>query len=456
MEEKEEFFDERKEQTPEIQSDEPPQPPKKKGRVGKILGCVFGTIGFTALGFLGGYFSYDTELRSLKWAKEKIQKDYYYGAEISDKEFYDAVFGGVNGLLDQYSEYLTAREYADTLKDATGEWSGIGLNFYYDESKQETTLLVERTSGNSPAEEAGIVAGTILLGYGKTAESIEVCPSFTAFKDYLGDFKEGETLYLQLRVGENEPYILPIAKQSFVENYVFYRENGTGYTFTGKNALTKTEKPTLALPALGAGAAYIRLTSFNGNAAKQFEEAMSLFKASGRTELILDLRANGGGYMDILCSIASYFTKGGGKRPLVATAKYRRGEKENFYAPQNRYADYFGEGYKIRVLADSGTASASECLIGAMISYGVLDFSDISLSYRAGVAKTYGKGIMQTTVPRLLGYSDAIKLTSAEIFWPNGRCIHGVGVLPTDGAKTVAENVVGDGEIEAAIALFRA
>lgn len=452
MEEKDEYFDEGKEGTPE----NTPKRPKKKVSTGKIVGCVCGAIGFATLGFLGGYFSYDSELRSLKWAKEKIQKDYYYGAEISDKDFYGAVFDGVNGLLDQYSGYLTASEYSDSIKDATGEWSGLGLNFYRDESKQETTLLVERVSGNSPAEAAGIVAGTTVLGCSKTAEEIKPCSSFQAFQDYLGGFAAGETLCLQLRVGEGEPYILSIAKQSFVENYVFYRENDTGYVFTGKNALTKTEYSALALPSLGESAAYIRLTAFNGNAAEQFDEAMEIFRSSGRTELILDLRDNGGGYMNILCSIASYFTKDGGNRPVVATAKYRDGETEKYYASENLYAAYFGEGYKIRVLADSGTASASECLLGCMLSYGAIGYGDICLSYRAGVAKTYGKGIMQTTVPRTLGYSDAIKLTCAEIYWPNGRCIHGVGVLPSDGTKTVTENAVGDGEIEEAIGLFKA
>ncbi|MBP3434175.1 MAG: hypothetical protein J6K50_02765, partial [Clostridia bacterium] len=70
-----------------------------------------------------------------------------------------------------------------------------------------------------------------------------------------------------------------------------------------------------------------------------------------------------------------------------------------------------------------------------------------------GVAKTYGKGIMQTTYPLKLINADAVKLTTAKIYWPvSGNCIHGRGILPEDGALTVAEDTARDGEIAAAVA----
>ena len=140
---------------------------------------------------------------------------------------------------------------------------------------------------------------------------------------------------------------------------------------------------------------------------------------------------------------------------LVVVADYGE-KKEKFYANSNQYEAYFSADSRIYVLADEGTASASECLIGAMVDYGAVSFSDICLIERNGVAKTYGKGIMQTTYPFGLWDTDAIKLTTARILWPTSdTCIHGTGVTPELGAISVPTNHQKDGEVTDAIkALF--
>ena len=87
-----------------------------------------------------------------------------------------------------------------------------------------------------------------------------------------------------------------------------------------------------------------------------------------------------------------------------------------------------------------------------MKDYGAVGYEDIWLSTRNGETTTYGKGIMQTTLPHLFA-GDAVTLTTAYIYWPvSGNCIHGRGVLPEDGAHTVAENYERDAELSAVIA----
>jgi C-terminal processing protease CtpA/Prc len=72
-----------------------------------------------------------------------------------------------------------------------------------------------------------------------------------------------------------------------------------------------------------------------------------------------------------------------------------------------------------------------------MVDYGALELSNLCLVEKSGVAKTYGKGIMQTTYTFGWGEADAIRLTTAQIKWPKtDRCIHGVGLTPTDGCPT--------------------
>jgi C-terminal processing protease CtpA/Prc len=315
-------------------------------------------------------------------------------------------------------------------------------------------MLITSVSGNSPAEQAGVLEGELLVGYGESEETLVYDTEFENFEAFLAEKQKEEAFTICLEQSGTRRFI-QIAKRSFMENYVFYRSKTTAYRFGGKSALDK-ESYAGELPALDNATAYIRLTQFNGNAAAQFQKAMSAFQEEGKKNLVLDLRSNGGGYMDILQEIAAYFCKNTDtKKPVVATAKFRDGKKQTFRATGNLYDKYFAEDSKIYLLADDGTASASECLIGAMIDYGACAYEDICLSYRGGVAKTYGKGIMQSTYPfGLIGDVDAIKLTTAKIHWPvSDHCIHGVGVTAENGCKTVEEGF-GDGEINAALDLF--
>ena len=156
--------------------------------------------------------------------------------------------------------------------------------------------------------------------------------------------------------------------------------------------------------------------------------------------------------MDIMQSIASYFCKSATQaKPAVAVADF--GETRTAYhAFGNYYNSYFSEESRICVLADKYSASASECLLGCMLDYGAIEYKDICLVERGGVAKTYGKGIMQQTMPVNTVAQDAITLTTAEIRWPvSDNSIHGRGILPQDGTRTVAENIDNRIETENAI-----
>ena len=170
----------------------------------------------------------------------------------------------------------------------------------------------------------------------------------------------------------------------------------------------------------------------------------------GKTDLVLDLRGNGGGYLDIMQEIASFFCKNArSSSPVAAIAKYGNGKVEEFTATGNFYTRYFKQESRICVLADGNTASAAECLIGCMVDYGATTYADICLISRGGVAKTFGKGIMQTTYLLSPVKKDAVKLTTAKMYWPvSNTCIHGRGVLAEDGTKVALEDYATmDGEL---------
>ena len=408
-------------------------------------------VGTFFAGFGARWLTLDPEIRSLIYAKDKIQNDYY--EEITNDEFYDAVFGGVNGLLDAYSGYLTPEEYAETLVNARGQQTGVGISFVTADKDGNAQLLVSRVSGNSPAETVGIQAGEYIIGYGLEQDELFCDLKFQAFSDFMDTLSTTQNFYLQIKNPQSlQTRIVTIAKRAFTENYVFYRTNEKAYRFEGEKADRLVEKgePLSALPQ---DTAYLRLTKFNGAAAWEFGKAMELFKNGGKKHLVVDLRGNGGGYLHIMQEIAGYFCKNSDEnRPIAAIARFNGNQEYVYRVDKNKYDEYFSADSKVYVLADNMSASASECLLGVMVDYGAVDIGNVYLATRQGIAKTYGKGIMQTTFP-FIDVGSAIKLTTAHICWPvTKRCIHGVGITPADGAKTVAENYYGDLEVNEMLA----
>ena len=385
--------------------------------------------------------------------KQELQSKYYY--KVDDKTFYKVLFDAVNrNILDDYSQYLTAEEYAAMQQSAKGAQEGVGITFLTENGKGEKQLLISSIVGNSPAEEAGLVAGEFIVGYGATAESITPCNDFDVFKAFVDSVKTNTVFYVNVKGHSGEVRVAALTKRAYVESYVYYKTTDTAYGFSGTDASVLVERGN-PLSVLPADAAYIRLTRFNGMAAEEFDTAMQKFRTDKKKHLVLDLRDNGGGYLDIMQRISKYFCKSAtGTSPVVAVGDF--GDYKEYYkSAGNVYGQYFSADSRVLVIADKNSASASECLLGVMLDYGATVYEDICLIERDGEARTYGKGIMQTTYP-LFGFTgDAVKLTTAKILWPNGNCIHGRGILPQDGTKTVVEDTQNDNELTAAIlALF--
>ncbi len=434
-----------------------PVPTPSRKRTGKLIGKIFAAIGIAVVVFFSGMLTtwvcLDDGMRTLIKIKKTIDREYYQ--DVSDDEFYRVLFAAINDdLLDPYSQYMTGEEYSASLQNLAGNRSGIGVVFSLSGESGNARTAVYRVVENSPAEKAGLQHGDLIVGFGERETEITSNADFYKdLKPFLDDRKTSAPFFLKIMRGNEESFV-QISKEFYVESYVSYRTNKTSYGFVGNDALTYTEKGN-ALTCLADNTAYIKLSQFTGNAVAGFECVMEQFKADGMKNLVLDLRENGGGYLDYVQYISKYFCKNAtASKPLVVVADY--GEKQEGYrAAGNVYHEYFVEDSRIVVLADNGTASASECLIGCMVDYGAIGYEDICLSQRSGVAKTYGKGIMQTTFYLDAQKKDFLKLTTAQLRWPiSGTSIHARGILPEDGALTVAESSVGETELENAINLL--
>ncbi len=401
----------------------------KKGNALKYVGAVLLAVVFLLAGLLAGWLigvsSVDERARNLVWLLERVEENYY--KEVDDETLYDNLFQALE--LDKFCTYYNVDEYEALVDESRGQNSGFGVSLIY----EGDVVRLYRTVYNSPAERAGLEAGMYLYRYSDGEGMKDV--SAATFYDFLSSARE-VTVEAGFSADEKKTYT--ISRAAYLAAYCEYRDSGKSFRFRGdsKPELTETGE---GMSALDGKTAYIRLAQFDGNAASEFTACLDLMRERGRTDLILDLRSNGGGYLTTLCDIASHLLKDAeGNSPLVATSRYRSGKKDSYTAPRNDYFSYFLEGSRIRVLADENTASASEALMGAMLDYGTIGEEDVFLrvSETDGerVARTYGKGVMQSTFVAPDGR--ALRLTVAEIFWPKGNSIHGVG-LRAEGKNAV-------------------
>ena len=398
-----------------------------------VLAVLLMGIG-AIIGWLATYYSTDPRIRELQWMLGVLESEHYQDVDIDEVygDIYDAV------MPDIFSSYYTPDEYELIIEQSQGVNRGIGVTLA---RESDGSTLLYTVVENSPAQLAGLRKGMYLLGYSAVGEEMQ-----TGTTDDILAFisaQEGEfCLYAGYEKDASQASAYTMQREVYHAGYCVYRDGETSYALRddpdgGENAIfAETYEP---LEGLDDSTAYIRLDSFDGQCAQEFAYAMQVMQEQGRTNLILDLRGNGGGYLSDLQMIASYFTKNtDDTTPVVAYAQYRDGMRINYTAQGNYYDAYFTEDSQITVLADEGSASASECLIGAMIDYGAIDYSDIYLRKDSGASDcaTYGKGVMQSMFTSPQG--GVFQLTVARIYWPvSGKCIHGTGVRESDGANGV-------------------
>ncbi|MCQ2399151.1 MAG: S41 family peptidase [Clostridia bacterium] len=337
----------------------------------------------------------------------------------------------VKGLADKYSQYYNAQEYTDLVVSAQGNMYGIGVSLGND-------LQVKRVAFNSPLDKACRNAGfdwedKFITAIDSKNEGKQAVNDYTKFTDVLYEYARGENFNVYI---DDVP--LNVSREAFVESYVrYFDKNGTLIVYYDETAKKVDSEYVSGEILKGAenfdmNTALVKFNEFNGNAFDEMQEALNYFSTHLKKNLILDLRNNGGGYMDILTRTVSLFVNEPAGS-LVTVAKYKDGHEEKYPTDKNRFVPI----EKLYLLANENSASASECLIGALLTYGTLDANNFIVTnddYTDGnINATYGKGIMQTTF--IAPYSTALKITTAFVYWPDETTnIHGVGI------KATAEN----------------
>lgn len=307
--------------------------------------------------------------------------DLYYYEDYDVQDVQDGLLEGVvSGLGDKYSAYYTAEEYKEQQLSTSGTYYGIGAALAQDKDTMQVTIT--KIYEGTPSEEAGLKKDDVIVSAdGTDATSMELTDFVKLIRG-----EEGTTVHLE------------IYRPSTEETLEFDVER--------KNV----ELPSVSSQMLENNIGYIQISEFQSKTAEQFESALSSLKDQGAQSLIVDVRGNGGGLVDSVVAILDDILPEG----IVVYTEDKYGNRQDYTSSGDTYLDM-----PIAVLVDQNSASASEIFAGAIkdYNYGTLIGT-----------KTFGKGIVQTVFS--LPEGDAIKITTAKYFTPDGNYIHGVGIEP--------------------------
>ena len=406
----------------------------KKRKILTIALAVFLAIAMFLAGFFSEMIFCGGKYSELEWMIDKIDAHYMEldengnVREFTAQDYINIIDNGKKlkadnyGLLDRYSEYYTKEEYNEVLSGKEGNATGIGVTL----DPGGNGLTVRSVAFNSPLDKAQLEKGIDLRDRKITKINDVVVSDRTALNTEIVKYSSGQDFTIEF----DGNITLTVKSVAYVQSYFRYFDKESTLIFSSEYGYKPVKEIIDAGTAnnnLPQDTAYVIFNHFNGNASEEFKIVMEYLKQKGKKKLILDLRDNGGGYMDILCDVASYLLKGDAKNKLVTAVKYKDGKTDEYKTGANNYVPID----KLTVIANENSASASECLIGALIVNGDLKRENLIVTSRNDMASsyvTYGKGIMQTTFTSSKG--TAIKLTTAYVYWPDKTTnIHGKGIV---------------------------
>ena len=314
----------------------------------------------------------DTALQEFLKVYYGLDDDYY--KDIDKTQMVDAAISAMlNYLGEDYSTYMNQDETEDLANKLSGKYNGIGISIT---NGNEIVKVYDDT----PAKNAGLEEHDLI-------ESIN------------GTATEGLT---QAEVANL------IDKQN--ENTIVILRNNEELTFKVKAESINNPLPSTTYEENGKTIGYISISSFTNTVETEFKKALEELEIKNISGLIIDLRNDGGGYLKGASSIASLFLEKG------KTIYSLEGKDKT-----DTYKDETDEkrDYKVGVLINAGSASASEVLASALKdSYGAILIGEVS----------YGKGRVQQT--KSLEDGSMVKYTTAKWLRPNGDCIDGLGLQP--------------------------
>lgn len=309
-----------------------------------------------------------------------IDRNFLWEDKVDKEAAVDNIYKGmVNSLGDKYSVYYTKEEFDALNESISGTYSGIGA--YVTQDIETGYCYISKPMQGSPAEKAGLSTNDYFYEIdGENVVGLELDIVVSKIKG-----PRGTTVDIGVKhenQGEIETYTVTrdVIEVQTIEGEML--DDEVGYIY-----IEEIDEPTL------------------GQLNTQFDD----LKSQGMKGLIIDLRDNPGGDLDVVCKMCDKFLDKG----IIVYTKDNNG-KCDYYK-----SDESAEKLPIVILVNGNTASAAEIFSGALKDRGVATIIG---------TQTFGKGIVQSI--RQLRDGSGIKLTESEYYLPNDECIHGVGITP--------------------------
>ena len=334
------------------------------------------------------YFEISKNLKLVASVYEKINN--YYVDEILPGRVMKKGIDAMLKSLDPYTVYISEAQIEDFRFTTTGEYGGIGASI----KKRNNKTLISELYENSPAEKSGLIPGDEI----KIIDEIEISNKTL---EEIGSLLKGPAeSIIKLKIIRNNQPLEKLVKREKIQ-------------IPAVNFYKKIN------PSTG----IIKLTSFTNTASVEFKKALSSLQDDKIKNLIIDLRANGGGLLNEAVKIVNFFIPKGQE---VVSTKSRIKEMNRSYTTQ---ALPIAQDLSLAVLVDEYSASASEIVAGSL--------QDLDKAIVIGNT-SFGKGLVQQTKP--VSFGGQIKLTVAKYYTPSGRCIQKLDYSTVQGSSKKIED----------------
>jgi len=305
-----------------------------------------------------------------------------YVEEVSDKKLIEAAINGMLTSLDPHSSYLDEKDFKYMNEQTSGKFGGLGIEITMEQGLVKIVSPIDDT----PAYRAGLKPGDYVTNIdGETIIGMTLNEAVDKMRG-----KPGTKVKLTIRRVNEKPFDVVLKREEI-------KTQSVKSELKDENVL------------------YVRLGSFSEDVAEDIEKAYRKGlkeTKEGLKGLVLDMRNNPGGLLDQAVAVSSLFLD---KGEIVST-RARNEEETLRYSAKGKDIT---NGLPIVVLINSGSASASEIVAGALQDH-----------KRAVVLgeKSFGKGSVQTVIP--LGKFGAMRVTTARYYTPSGRSIQATGIEP--------------------------
>jgi len=310
---------------------------------------------------------------------QRVQEQYV--EEVTDKKLIESAISGMLQSLDPHSSYLSADSYKDMQVKTKGKFGGLGIEI----TMEDGVVKVVSPIDDTPAAKAGMKSGDLIIGVdGESIRGLTINESVSKLRGPVGS-----KVIITVVRDKQDPYEIEIKRD--IINIKSVKHN--------------------IIKNIG----YVRLTTFSDTTTSGLEKAISEIKKNIGNKfqgLILDLRNNPGGLLNQSISVADAFLNQG---EIVSTQGRNDDDTSRVFAKKGDLIN----GQPLVVLINSGSASASEIVAGAL--------KDHSRAIIIGT-RSFGKGSVQSIIP--LAGNGAMRLTTARYFTPSGISIQAKGIEP--------------------------